>query len=127
IFGGAVANRVMRYRPGRIITYGGGAGMLAGLGFLAAGLAPKLWMVVPFFMLSTFFSAILNPGTVAVITLITPPRARSAGISVALPWILIGVEFQFFALNFVHRYGIQAALLCIVPVFLVGWVILASA
>jgi ABC-type branched-subunit amino acid transport system ATPase component/MFS family permease len=127
VFGGSVANRVMRYKPGRIITYGGASGMFAAAGFLAAALSPTVWLAVLCFAAASFFAAILTPGTLAIITLVSPPRARSASVSISLPAIIVGVVFQFFALNLGDRYGIQAAILFMVPVFLVGSIILASA
>ena len=126
-FGGAVANRVMRYKPGRIISYGGIAGFIAGLGYLGGGLAPSVWIAMPFFMVSAFFGAILNPGTTALITLVSPPRARSASLSLVTIFIFPGILFTSFALFFGQVIGIQAAVLFLVPVFWIGSLILASA
>src|SRR2546423_15478723 len=64
-FGGAVANRVMRYKPGRIITYGGIARLIARLGYLGGGFAPSVWIALPVFLVSAVFRAHLHSRTTA--------------------------------------------------------------
>jgi len=103
IVGGVMANRFLRYRPGRVITY-------IGLSYVRA-----------------FFGAILAPATAALIAMVIPPRARgfalSAGVLFALPGYGIFLAFGMVG----DAWGLRAGLLVMTPVFLIGALIITSA
>jgi ABC-type branched-subunit amino acid transport system ATPase component/nitrate/nitrite transporter NarK len=127
IVGGVMANRFLRHRPGRVITYIGLMSVLTGLSFAMVALAPVLWLAVGFSYIRAFFGAILAPATAALIAMVIPPRARgfalSAGVLFALPGYVIFLAFGTVG----DAWGLRAGLLVMTPVFLVGALIITSA
>jgi ABC-type branched-subunit amino acid transport system ATPase component/predicted MFS family arabinose efflux permease len=127
IVGAIVSNRLLRFRPGRVITYVGLMSVLTGLSFALVALAPVLWLAVGFSYVRAFFGAILVPASAALITMVIPPRARgfalSAGILFALPGYLFYLAFGLVG----DAWGLRAGLLVMTPVYLIGSFIIASA
>ena len=127
IVGGLVTNRLMRYRPGRVITYAGLMGVVAGLMFVGIALAPWLALAVGFALLMSFATSILTPALLSIVSLVAPPRARGIGLSVAAVYVGAGLFIYYFGASLADSHGIRTAILFMVPVFVIGACILASA
>ena len=127
IIGAAASNRLLRYRPGRVITYVGAMAVVAGVSFVVTALSPVWWIAVAFNYVRAFFAAILAPAMAAVTAMVIPPRARgfalSAGVMFALPGYLIFLAFGQIG----DALGLRAGLLIMTPIFLIGAFIILSA
>jgi branched-chain amino acid transport system ATP-binding protein len=127
LIGGTMTNRLLRYRPGRALTYAGLVGALSGVMYVVVALSPWLWLTVTFVWLAEFTAAILVPGLLAVLSLVSPPRARGIGLSLAQVFLFPGFIIQFFIFAIANSIGISAGLLMLLPVFVIGSLIVASA
>jgi branched-chain amino acid transport system ATP-binding protein len=127
LIGGLITNRLLRYRPGRAITYTGLVGMVAGVMYVGVALSPWLWATVGFALLAEFATAILLPGLLAVLSLVAPPRARGIGLSIGQLWIVPGLVLQIVVFSVADSVNITVAVLMLLPIFIIGSLILASA
>ncbi len=127
LIGGIVANRLMRYRPGRALTYAGLVGVATGVMYVGVALAPWLWLSVTFVLLAEFFGAILLPGLLAVLSLVSPPRVRGIGLSIAYLWLIPGFVLQALVFTLADSVGVSTAMLALLPIFMIGSIIVASA
>ncbi len=125
--GAVVGNRLLRYRPGRVITYIGGMAVLAGLTFAVIAVAPVLPMAIAFAYIGTLAGSILAPAATAVMTIVIPPRARGFALSLGILFVLPAFIVGPFAGALGDAYGLRAGILLVVPVFLIGALIIASA
>ena len=71
--------------------------------------------------------AMLLPGIFASLSLAIPPRARSIGFSVAALWIIPGLAVLPIIGAIGDRFGIRWGMVVMVPIFLVGGLVIASA
>ena len=76
LVGGAFVNRFLRYRPGRVITAIGLISVGTGLSYTVIALAPYLWLAISFKYLAAFLGAVVAPATIALMTMVIPPRVR---------------------------------------------------
>jgi branched-chain amino acid transport system ATP-binding protein len=127
IVGGAIGNRMLARRPGRVITVAALVGILPAIAFLIIALSPWLALSVAAACVSEFAVAILGPTFVAVMTLTIPPRVRSFSLAAAALFIAPGVAVIPVAGWLADNYGIRSGIMLLVPVFLTGAAILGSA
>ena len=127
IVGGLVTNRLLRYKPGRVITYGGIMAVLTGLFYGVLAVAPILPLAIAFTVLAGFAGAILVPASSALISLVVPPRARGIGGSLIVTFVIPGIVPIFFIGRVADAHGLRVAILMLVPVFVIGAIIFASA
>ena len=127
VVGGLVMNRLMRYRPGRVISYAGLMGALAGVMYVGVALSPSLGLSFAFVVITEFAIAILAPALYAVISLVAPARARGIALSIASLWALPGLAIQFLTFTLANSVGVSTALLVMLPVLVIGSLILSSA
>jgi len=127
IVGGLISNRLMRYRPGRVITYGGLMATVSGLMFVGLAMSPNVILSVALTGISSFAGAILAPSLYALASMVIPARARGIGLSIALFFAIPGAFVTAPALALGDHFGIRATMLAMVPVFLIGAAILTSA
>jgi len=127
IVGGLISNRLLRYRPGRAITYSGFISIFSGLSFAMVAISPWLWLAIAFDYAGDFVRAVLVPALLALISMVIPPRIRGFALSTysvfSIPALLFGPLFGGLADNF----GLRAAILMLLPVYLVGAFIIMSA
>jgi branched-chain amino acid transport system ATP-binding protein len=122
-----VANKLMRRDPALVLRLLALMGVVISSAFAGLALAPTLPVVVGLHLFIAGVGAVLQPGAYALVSLVTPPRARSLGFAVGAAWILPGlVAFPVIG-GVADTYGVRRALLVLVPLLLVGGFILASA
>ncbi|MGH8972623.1 MAG: MFS transporter [Acidimicrobiia bacterium] len=122
-----VANKLMRRDPALVLRLLALMGVIISSAFAGLALAPTLPVVIGLHLFIAGVGAVLQPGAYALVSLVTPPRARSLGFAVGAAWILPGlVAFPVIG-NVADTYGVRRALLVLVPLLLVGGFILASA
>ena len=78
-------------------------------------------------MLASAVTGVISPAIFAAVSLVIPPRVRSLGFSIGSLYVLPGVVVLSIIGAIADDSGIRPAMLVLVPVFLIGAVILASA
>jgi ABC-type branched-subunit amino acid transport system ATPase component/sugar phosphate permease len=122
-----VANRLMKRDPALVLRLLALMGLIISSAFAGLALAPTLPVVIGLHLFISGVGAILQPGAYALVSLVTPPRARSLGFALGAVWVLPGlVAFPVIG-SVADSYGVRRALLVLVPLLLVGGFILASA
>ena len=127
VIGGVVGNRLLARNPARLVTYAGLLSLVhAGMLFVLAA-SPWLWLSVLAGYLGTMASSVLFPSTMALVTMVIPARARSFAGAFASLFIALGAMFSPFAGMLADRFGPRTAIICMVPVFAIGALIMTSA
>jgi branched-chain amino acid transport system ATP-binding protein len=122
-----VANKLMKRDPALVLRLLALMGVIISSAFAGLALAPTLPVVIGLHLFISGVGAILQPGAYALVSLVTPPRARSLGFALGAVWVLPGlVAFPVIG-SVADSYGVRKALLVLVPLLLVGGFILASA
>ena len=89
--------------------------------------APNIGVALVANAIITGALAMLLPGIFASLSLAIPPRARSIGFSVAALWIIPGLAVLPVIGAIGDRFGIRWGMVVMVPIFLVGGLVIASA
>ncbi len=126
LFGAALGNRLLRFRPGRVFTYIALLAAARALTVAVIALFPALPLVVLFSVIGAFVGSLFAPAAVAMMTMVIPPRARGYALSLGVLFILPGQAIAPVAGRVADSYGLQAALLLMVPVVLIGAAIFGS-
>jgi ABC-type branched-subunit amino acid transport system ATPase component/sugar phosphate permease len=122
-----VANKLMRRDPSLVLRLLALMGVVISSAFAGLALAPTLPVVIGLHLFIAGVGAILQPGAYALVSLVTPPRARSLGFALGAVWILPGLAAFPIIGAVADSYGVRRALLVLVPLLLIGGFILASA
>jgi branched-chain amino acid transport system ATP-binding protein len=125
--GGNQVNRLLRYRPGRVLIVVGALVASISLQFLALALTPWLALAIGLGMLTSFGMAIVSPALAAIMSLVTPPRVRGVSGAIFGLWSIPGSIFGIVAGNMGDRYGISYSMVVMAVVFVIGAAIWASA
>ncbi|HEY3240261.1 MAG TPA: ATP-binding cassette domain-containing protein, partial [Acidimicrobiia bacterium] len=118
---------LMRRDPALVLRLLALIGLVISSAFAGLALAPTLPVVVGLHLFISGVAAVLQPGAYALVSLVTPPRARSLGFALGAVWVLPGlVAFPVIG-AVADSYGVRRVLLVLVPLLLIGGFILASA
>ena len=125
--GGPLVDRIIGRNPGRVVMIGGIAGALTALAYIGIALAPNVAFVVVIAFISQLLDAMIIPASVAVNSMVIPPRLRNLGIATLEYWT-IPVFFVFpIIASIAGNNGMRAAILFFVPFSLIGAVISMTA
>ena len=127
IVGIPIANRLFQRGPGLVLKFLAVAGALAGLLLTGFAWAPNLPTAVVLNILATAIIGALGPGIYAVLSLAIPPRARTLGFSIGGLYVMPGFLILVIIGGLADSVGIRWALTVMLPVFLIGAFIIASA
>ncbi|MEI6570023.1 MAG: MFS transporter [Actinomycetes bacterium] len=122
-----IATRLMKRDPGLILKFIGLVNAGLALCWVGFALAPNVYVAVGISMLTAALVSLIGPGLAAALSIATPPKVRSFGYAVAALWILPGLIVLPIIGGVADTYGIRTGLLLLVPVFLIGSVLIASA
>lgn len=125
--GAPFAQRFMNRDPGLALKFLGvsAVGVAGSIGLMAA--SPNLPVAVVANWLFAFTGAILVPGLYAVFSVAIPARTRALGFVVGTLFFLPGVLSLPIIGAIGDTYGIRTALLILVPIYVTGALIMASA
>ncbi|HVT76771.1 MAG TPA: MFS transporter [Acidimicrobiales bacterium] len=126
VIGGAIASRLLRERPGRVIAYGGGMAVFAGVCIALVAVAPLLPLAVLFACAFSFAAYILGPATQAIMSVVIPARVRGLGLAMGAIAIVPGYVIFTIAGAIGDHFGLRGGILVLTPVFLIGAFILMS-
>jgi len=127
VIGARIGTKLMVRDPGLVIRF------IAIVAFITAGLlalfafAPFVWMGVVINMAISASLAIVGPGVYASLSLAIPARARSLGFSMGAIFVIPGLIMLPIVGAIADGVNIEVGMLVMVPVFLVGGLIIATA
>ena len=122
-----LATRLFKRSPGLVLKFLGVVGTLSGVFLGLFALAPNVPVAVALNICASSVLGVLGPGINAVLSQAIPPRARSLGFSIGALYIIPGFLILIVIGGFADTIGIRGALLMMLPVFLIGAFIIASA
>jgi ABC-type branched-subunit amino acid transport system ATPase component/sugar phosphate permease len=127
VIGARIGTKLMIRDPGLVIRF------IAVVAFVTAGLlalfafSPVVWMGVVINMAISASLAIVGPGVYASLSLAIPARARSLGFSMGAIFVIPGLVMLPIVGAIADSISIEVGMLAMVPVFLVGGLIIATA
>jgi branched-chain amino acid transport system ATP-binding protein len=127
VIGIPLATRLFRRGPGLVLRFIAVVGTLSGVFLGLFAYAPNLPAAIFFNILASSVLGVVGPGITSVLSLAIPPRARGLGFSIGALYIIPGFAILVVIGGFADTLGIQKALLALLPVFLIGAYIIASA
>ncbi len=127
ILGAIYLQRFVNENPGRAMRLLGVAALLVATGIVIMAVSPNLAVALVGHMLLSLVFATILPGLLSIFSLIVPPNMRTLGFAAGNPWLLLGLPIIPLTFTIGDRYGLRAGLLMLVPVYLVGSFLLASA
>jgi ABC-type branched-subunit amino acid transport system ATPase component/predicted MFS family arabinose efflux permease len=122
-----LATKLFQRGPGLVLRFIAVVGTLSGVFLALFAYAPNLPSAIAFNILASSVLGVVGPGITAVLSLAIPPRARGLGFSIGALYIIPGFAILVVIGGFADSLGIQKALLVLLPVFLLGAYIIASA
>ena len=122
-----LASRLMLRDPGLGLKLLAVVGVFVAGAFMLFALTPFLWLAIAMNILISGVVALLAPGIFASLSLCIPPKVRSLGYSMSSLFVVPGVLTLLLVGYIADHWGIRQGLLLMVPIFLVGSWILASA
>ncbi|HZU74151.1 MAG TPA: MFS transporter [Acidimicrobiales bacterium] len=127
VVGASLTNRFMRRRPARILTAGGAVMVISGLLITGMAVAPYLWLAVGLWWILAFLSTTITPAMITIMSVVTPPRVRTFGLSAFGLAVAPGLIFIVISGAVGDHFGIRGGLVVMTGVFLIGALIFMSA
>ena len=122
-----IATRLMRRDPSLVLKFLALAGAIVAVGIVLLSVAPNLGSAIAANIIVSSVLGILLPGLYATLSLAIPPKARSLGFSIGALYVVAGLPIVFVIGGIADSVGIRGGILMLMPVFLLGALILASA
>ncbi|HEX2038674.1 MAG TPA: MFS transporter [Acidimicrobiales bacterium] len=122
-----IADRLFKRDEGLVLKMLSVAGIIVAACLVVFALAPNVGVAIGANIVATAILGVLGPGMVASMSLTIPPRARAMGFSIASLYVLPGALVLVVIGGVADSLGIRVGMLVLVPIFLVGAFILASA
>ncbi len=127
LVGGAVGNRLLTRKPGRVLYYAALIALFPAAGYLVIAVSPWLPLSIAASAIASFAVPVLGPTVNTLMSLIIPARVRGFALAAALMFIAPGLFIIPLAGWLADSYGIRYGIFVLVPVFLLGAAILGSA
>lgn len=127
ILSAPIADRLLAYRPGRVMTLIGGLLTLNAVTIAVLAYSRVLWISIVAALPIAFASALVTPALFTLLSLVVPSRIRGLGMQTIAPWRLIGSIILLLIGGVLDEVGIRESLIFFIPCFLVGAVILGTA
>jgi ABC-type branched-subunit amino acid transport system ATPase component/MFS family permease len=127
VIGAKIGTKLMVRDPGLVLRF------IAVVAFITAGLlagfalTPYLWLGIVINMAIAGSLAIVGPGVFASLSLAIPARARSLGFAMGAIWVIPGLIVLPIVGAVADSISIQAGMLVLTPVFLIGGLVISTA
>ena len=121
------AARLAVRSPGLVLRFIALIGVVIGGALIGFAVAPNLVVAVIMHGLVTAPLAIVTPGIYSVLSLAIPPRARALGFAIGSLYVVPAFVFLPLVGGLADDVGVRWAIGCLVPIFLIGAGIIASA
>jgi ABC-type branched-subunit amino acid transport system ATPase component/predicted MFS family arabinose efflux permease len=123
--GGGLVDTFMKWRPSSVLMVLGGFSVVSAFAILLYAFGLPLWLIIPIGALQAFVATLLGPAFLVVYVQVLPANVRTLGSAVqglaSLPGALI---FFPIAGAIAVAHGLQAAMLFVAPLDLLGALIL---
>ncbi len=114
--------------PGYLLRFVGLVGVADAICLVILAYAPSLWLAIAMHALLAASVGTLAPAFYALLSLVSPPRVRSAALTTIAVFAVPGVAIFLPLIGaFSDAYGIQPAMLLLVPIALAAGFILSTA
>jgi ABC-type branched-subunit amino acid transport system ATPase component/predicted MFS family arabinose efflux permease len=127
IIGIPIAARLSLRDPGLGLKFIAGASVVSAASIVGFAVAPNVGVAIAMNMVSSAMVGVITPAIIAALSLVIPPRVRGLGFSIGSLYVLPGVLILGIIGAAADAIGIRGALLLLVPVYLIGSFLLASA
>jgi ABC-type branched-subunit amino acid transport system ATPase component/sugar phosphate permease len=127
VIGVPIAAKLATRDPALVLRFLAVVGVIVSAGIAAFAVAPTLPLALVANVTIAGVLAVIFPGVYAVLSLAIPPRARAVGFSIGSLWLLPSLIVIPIIGGVADNIGIRGALLVLIPVYLVGSLIIASA
>jgi ABC-type branched-chain amino acid transport systems, ATPase component len=127
IIGTPIATRLLMRSAALIPKFIAAVSVVVAIAWAGFALSPSLPVAVVLNAIVSGGIVLILPTTFAALSLTIPPKVRSFGFSAALLWILPGLVVLLVIGALADSFGIRVGILVMVPVFLIGSALIASA
>ena len=122
-----IAHRLARRSEGLVLRFLSGVGIVTALAISGFALAPSLPVAIAMNAVASAVLALIIPGLMSVLSKVLPARVRSMGFSIGGLYFLPGLVLLAVVGAVADAKGPRIAVLLLVPVFVVGSLLMASA
>ncbi len=127
IYGARIATRLMARDISLVMRFLSLVSCVVAAALVVFAAAPNIGVAIFANAVIAATLAVLGPGILASLSLAIPARARSIGFSVGALWVAPGLIILPIIGWVADRWGIRWGMLLMVPIFLIGGLIIASA
>lgn len=127
VFAGPVADGILRFRPGRVMTLTGLLGAGSALAYLGLAFSPWLWLAIIISLPGAFAAALLDPAADTVLSMVVPARIRGLGLQTRVLFRIPGLFVTPLVVALAEQMSLRMGMLLFVPLLIVGSMIVASA
>ena len=127
LIGIPIATRLLARDPALVLRFLAVVAVVVAAAWIVFSQAPNLPIAIASNVIISGALGLLAPGIYTALSLTVPPKVRAFGFAVAAVWIIPGLLLLPIIGGLGDSWGIRPALLLIVPVFVVGGLIIASA
>ena len=125
--GARIGTKLVERDPGLLLRFLGTLSFVVAVALGVFALSPWLWLTVVVNILISAGLAAIAPGIYAALAMAIPPRARALGFSIGALWVLPGLLVLPAIGALGDAWGIRQGMLLMLPIFLVGGLVIASA
>ena len=126
-FGVPLLARLIQREAGLALRSLAVVGVVAGVLIGMFALAPNMVVAVILHGFVAATMAIIPPGLQSSLSLVLPPRVRTLGFAISSVWAIPGLAAIVIIGRLSDSWGLRPAILLLLPIFVVGALILASA
>jgi branched-chain amino acid transport system ATP-binding protein len=123
---GPLADRILAYKPGRLMVLLAGVLLIQAIGLLVFVLTPYLWLAILVGLLPTIGASLTLPAFIVLVSLVIPARMRGLGLQTVSPFSLIGLALYPIMGHLADTQGLTYGMLALVPVLVIGALIMGS-
>jgi branched-chain amino acid transport system ATP-binding protein len=128
LLSGVVSEKLIVFRPSMLVVMQGLLMLLHAATTVAMVVSPSLIMMMVTTTVSSTVALMLAPASMAVQSLLIPPRIRAFGMQVYTPFALIGMAFGAPLVMVAEKMDLKTGMIVFVPVMVAGaFVYLSSA
>jgi ABC-type branched-subunit amino acid transport system ATPase component/MFS family permease len=127
LIGIPIATRLLARDPALVLRFLAAVTGVVAVAWIVFSQAPNLGVAIATNVVMSGALGLLAPGIYTAVSLAVPPKVRAFGFAVAAVWIIPGLLILPIVGGLGDEWGIRSALLVMVPVFIAGGLILASA
>ena len=127
VIGAKIGTKLMVRDPGLVLRFIAVVAFVTAALLAGFALSPYLWLGIVINMAIAGSLAIVGPGVFASLSLAIPARARSLGFAMGAIWVIPGLIVLPIVGAVADSISIQAGMLVLTPVFLIGGLVISTA